>query len=527
MLRYGGPVTPSPPFPALRLRVANDRPLNADGHYVLYWMTSARRPGWNHALDRALAWARELGKPLLVFEGLRAGYQWAADRHHAYVLAGMAANAAAFAGTSARYYPYVEPTPRAGRGLLTSLAGLAAVVVGDDYPAFFLPRMLAAAARQVPVRLELVDGNGLLPMAAAPTAAPTAYVFRRLLQRELPAHLLAAPDADPFAADDLPRWPAGREVTNPAAAAARAWVGHLGHDPAWVDRLPSGFAERWPPATPEMLAGSPSALAALPIDHAIAPVAETGGHVAGTAILRRFVDERLAGYGGRNEPESGVTSELSAYLHYGHVAAHQVFAAVAEREGWTLGRAGDHATGARAGWWGMSTAAEAFLDQLVTWREVAFNTCAHLPDYDRYDSLPAWARRSLDAHAADPRPDLYSLAELDAARTHDPLWNAAQRQLQREGRIHNYLRMLWGKKVLQWSPSPEEAWNRLVELNNRYSIDGRDPNSYAGIAWCLGRYDRPWAPQRPIFGVIRTMSSENTARKVRVKGYLARYGPLG
>jgi deoxyribodipyrimidine photo-lyase len=172
----------------------------------------------------------------------------------------------------------------------------------------------------------------------------------------------------------------------------------------------------------------------------------------------------------------------------------------------------------------MSQAAEAFLDQLVTWRELGFNFCSRRDDYDRFDSLPDWARRSLAEHAADPREHVYSVDELAAARTHDPLWNAAQRQLVREGRIHNYLRMLWGKKILQWARSPEDALEAMIELNNRYALDGRDPNSYSGISWVLGRFDRPWAPERPIFGKIRYMSSENTARKLKVKEYIRRYG---
>jgi deoxyribodipyrimidine photo-lyase len=292
--------------------------------------------------------------------------------------------------------------------------------------------------------------------------------------------------------------------------------------------LPPGCLERRPPASAEVLAASPAALGALAIDHAVPTVAERGGALAGAAALSRFLAGGLAVYAdGRNDPETAAASELSAYLHHGQVGAHQVFLAVARHFGWTPLRLGGGASGAREGWWGMPPAGEAFLDQLVTWREVGFNACARLPAYDRYDSLPAWARRTLEGHAGDPRPDLYSFAELEEARTHDPLWNAAQRQLLREGRIHNYLRMLWGKKVLEWSPSPREAFERLVALNDRWAIDGRDPNSYSGIAWCLGRYDRPWAPVRPIFGSIRYMSSANTARKLRVKGYLARYGPLG
>ena len=172
----------------------------------------------------------------------------------------------------------------------------------------------------------------------------------------------------------------------------------------------------------------------------------------------------------------------------------------------------------------MPAPAEAFLDELVTWRELAFNFAAKRDDAERYDSLPPWARKTLEAHSADPRPHVYSLEQLNAAATHDEVWNAAQRQLLQEGRIHGYLRMLWGKKILEWSASPREAVAAMIHLNDTLALDGRDPNSYAGIMWCLGRYDRPWAPERPIFGTVRYMSSRSTMHKLHLKRYLQRFG---
>jgi deoxyribodipyrimidine photo-lyase len=150
--------------------------------------------------------------------------------------------------------------------------------------------------------------------------------------------------------------------------------------------------------------------------------------------------------------------------------------------------------------------------------------CWQRNDYDQYESLPDWAQKKLASHERDPRDYTCSLEEFEAADTDDELWNAAQRQLVREGRIHNYLRMLWGKKILHWTPSPRDALDIMIELNNKYALDGRNPNSYSGIFWVLGRYDRAWGPERPIFGKVRYMSSENTARKLPVKGYLHEFG---
>ncbi len=225
----------------------------------------------------------------------------------------------------------------------------------------------------------------------------------------------------------------------------------------------------------------------------------------------------------RNHPDDDATSGLSAYLHFGHISAHQVFQELMDHEGWSKNRIWPGGRGQREGWWGMSRSAESFLDQLITWRELGYNMCAHMPLYDRYESLPAWAQESLDRHRNDPRPYLYGLERFENAETHDPLWNAAQRQLKREGRLHNYLRMLWGKKILEWTRSPEAALDIMIHLNNKYALDGRNPNSFTGIFWILGRYDRPWAPERPVFGRIRYMSSESTRRKLRVKQYLRKY----
>jgi deoxyribodipyrimidine photo-lyase len=236
------------------------------------------------------------------------------------------------------------------------------------------------------------------------------------------------------------------------------------------------------------------------------------------------LDERLSGYAGdRNHPDEGATSGLSPYLHFGHVSSHQIFSELMGREDWDTDRLAGAANGKRSGWWGVSESGEALLDQLITWRELGFNMSAQHDDYDRYESLPAWAQKTLAEHAGDPRPYLYTLEELEGARTHDRIWNAAQTELVREGRLHNYMRMLWGKKILEWSPQPQDALRVMIELNNKYALDGRDPNSYSGIFWCLGRYDRPWGPERPIFGKIRYMSSENTARKLRLSAYLERY----
>jgi len=479
----------------IRCRDLNHKDGRSGGSFVLYWMVAARRASWNFALDRALQLAGELGQPVLIFEALRADYPWANARLHRFAVQGMVSNRESFGRAGLTYYPYVEPVAGAGKGLLEALAAFASAIVTDDTPGHFDPNHLAAAASRVPVRLEAVDSNGVLPLRATEQVFSSAYQFRRFLHRALPEHLLEMPAPKPLS---------GRKQLQAV--------------------VPTEIAKRWPEADLDYLTNGPVESALAMVDGTVGPVETSGGEKAARSLLRRFLARGLAPYGeARNVPDADGTSGLSPYLHFGHISAHEVVESVLRHEDWSPARADDDARGKREGWWGLSPSAESFLDELITWRELGYNMAAHAPDYERYESLPAWARRTLAEHAADRRPHLYSLEEFEMSATHDPLWNAAQRQLVTEGRIHGYLRMLWGKKILEWTRSPEEALNVMVELNNTYALDGRDPNSYSGIFWVLGRYDRPWGPERPVFGKIRYMSSENTARKVGVSKYMERY----
>ncbi len=487
---------PDSNVPAIRIRPLNDHPVDGAGKFVLYWMIANRRVRWNFSLQRALDWSEHLGKPLVIFEPLRVDYRWASDRFHTFVAEGMRCNQAALACQPAVYYPYLEPAKGADQGLLAALTAQSALVITDDFPCFFLPALLRTARPNVAVRIEAIDGNGLLPMRATEQVFSRAYDFRRFLQKNLLEHLLELPQADPFDGRNISRSP--------------------------VDL--SAIQRRWPAAAVGPADSIAATIQALPIEHAVDRLACEGGMSAADLQLAQFLESRLPRYADeRNRPETAVTSELSGYLHFGHLAAHQIFAAVAEREAWNPTRVIAKPTGSSSGWWSMTPPAESFLDELITWRELGFNFCAHRRDYNRYESLPDWAQATLRKHAGDPRLVCYGQPEFESAQTHDPLWNAAQRQLVREGRIHNYLRMLWGKKILEWSQSPQAALDVMIELNNKYAIDGRNPNSYSGIFWVLGRYDRPWGPERPIFGTIRYMSSDNTARKFPVKEYIRKY----
>lgn len=481
--------------PTGRIRRLNAAEVRVDGEFVLYWMVASRRTRFNFGLQHAVDRARELDRPLVVLEALNCTYPWASDRFHRFVIQGMAGNAERFEGKGIRYHAYIEPRPGAGRGLLAELGRHACSIVTDDFPAFFLPRVIEAGARRCKVRLEAVDSNGLLPLDATDRVFPTAYAFRRFLQRELPNHLPDSPKADPLARLNLP-----------------------GPGP-----LPRLIRERWPAATRKRLRSPDTLLRELPLDHSVGSTRTAGGEREARAALRRFVKHIEPYADERNRLDGSATSGLSPYLHFGHLSSHEVCRSVLRNEAWGPDQLAEKATGSREGWWGLSRSAEAFLDQLVTWRELGYNMCRHRPDHDRYESLPPWALDTLRSHEEDPRKPVYPPARFEAADTHDELWNSAQRQLRRDGTIHNYLRMLWGKKILHWSASPREALDTMIELNNKYALDGRNPNSYSGIFWVLGRYDRPWGPERPVFGKVRYMSSRNTARKMKVGGYLEHY----
>lgn len=485
--------------PATRILDSNSDSIREDGDYVLYWMIANRRLTYNYSLQRAVEWATELGKPVLVLEALRVGYEWASVRIHRFVVQGMADNKAASEKANVSYLPYVEPAKGAGAGMLKALADKACVIVTDDFPCFFLPQMVKAASAKVGVKMEAVDSNGIYPMRVTDRVFTKAFSFRNHLQKTVTPYLTESPVKNPLATKTLVK----------------------------QDCIPNQVIKKWPAASDEMLQAEPAAFADLPIDQNVGPAAIEGGPVAAQKKCDDFLKNKLHRYADdRNQPDNDPSSGLSPYLHFGHISAHDVFAQLVKDEEWSVDQLNDvkQTKGSREGWWNMSPAAEAFLDELITWREIGYNMCALTEDFDQFESLPDFAKKTLGEHADDERPYIYSYEELRDSKTHDDIWNAAQNQLVVEGRMHNYLRMLWGKKILEWSPTPQDALEVMIDLNNRYAVDGRNPNSYSGIFWVLGRYDRAWGPEREIFGKIRFMSSDSTRRKLKLKGYLKQFG---
>lgn len=479
--------------PEERIRKEGTSKINEKGRYVLYWMTSARRLHSNFGLQFAVEEANKRGLPLLVFEALRRNYRWANKRHHTFILEGMKWNAEEAEGLC-NYRAWVETSVDTGKDILGELAKEAALVVTDYYPCFFLPRMIQKAGASLPVALFAVDSNGVIPLQSSDRHYTTAHSFRRFVQKTIPRVIRQLPLLNPLetlgntspiqlSMDD--------RLGNPCEAISRALssVDSLN----WSDDVSIGELQ--------------------------------GGRGSALEKMERFLEAKLDVYHeNRNAVDDWGTSLLSPYLHYGHIGGAEIVREVLVREGWDTEHLPEKASGSREGWWGVTPGSEAFLDQIITWRELGFHFCHHnLDTYDTFEGLPEWAKITLNEHASDKREETYSLEELEGARTADPIWNAAQRQLVQTGLMHNYLRMLWGKKVLQWSASPREALERLVHLNNKYALDGRDPNSYSGIFWVFGRFDRAWGPERPIFGKTRYMTSDSTRRKLKLDRYLTRF----
>jgi deoxyribodipyrimidine photo-lyase len=453
-----------------RVRALNSSPQRPGGRYVLYWMQMNRRVAGNHALAFAARLANDRGLPLLVYEGLTCTYPQANDRIHTFMLEAVPETARRLRERHIGYVFYLRRTPGDANDALYVVARDAAAVVTDDYPVF----IAAGHNRTVPDRIGVayfaVDASCIVPMALIEKRQAGAYTIRPRIRRLLADHL--------------------RPVEFPRVKAP--WRGSV------------------PDFHTEATAGNVTALvASCSIDHSVVPSPEyRGGAAEAERRLEVFVRNRLARYAKeRNEPSARVNSNLSPYLHFGQISVTDVALRAQDY-------AADHGIDAQP-----------FLDELIVRRELAFNFCRYAARPGSLEELPAWARATLNDHANDARPQTYSREDLIAARTHDPLWNATQREMLAIGTIASYYRMYWGKKIIEWSATHEDALATMLHIHERWALDGRDPNTYANCLWCFGLHDRPFG-QRPIFGKVRYMSYAGMRRKTDVDGYIRQVDSL-
>jgi deoxyribodipyrimidine photo-lyase len=441
-----------------RVTVRRPGPPDVDGRCVVYWMQRAQRGLDNPALDIAIHAANTLGLPLVAFLAIVPVYPNANWRHYQFLAEGLADIACDLrtrrVGFVVRRMPDLD--------VAAFCAEVSpALVVGDENPMREPEAWRRRVADQLRVPFWTVDADVVVPT--------------RLLEREQ----YAARTMRPRIAKLIPTFL--HDIPHPHVRVAWKW--------------PDNPADQSPDA---------SVLDELALDRSVSPVSTVhGGSRDAERALKRFLDERLRGYAvNRNHPDLDGTSQLSPFLHFGHIGPL------------TVARAVRHADAPRAD-------RDAFLEQFIVRRELAFNFVRYNPRYDILGGCEPWALRTLAAHEADERDPIYTKAQLEAADTHDPLWNAAQSQMVGTGWMHGYVRMYWAKKILEWSPTAAEAFETAVELNDRYELDGRDPSGYTGIAWAIGgKHDRAWGPERAFFGTVRYMSYASTSRKFDCRAYI-------
>lgn len=456
---------------ALRATPANPRRIQPEGEFVLYWMQATQRLDDNWALRFAILEADRLGRPLLIHHEPLPSAPYACDRFLLFELQG-AREIAREAARRGLRYQLVLPRTLAAPEAIGRLAERAMLVVTDHFPTAGVAAHTARVAAESPCRVVAVESAAIVPAASFPREEYAARTIRPKLAKLLDFSLAEVEERVPRR--DLP------DATWRSLEVDRLDVASLDDDTLRAE------------------------VARCEVDHSVGPVEESGGVGAARRRLDAFVRDGLAEYAERRrhpDDEEG-SSRLSPWLHHGQLAPAEVARAVRAH--------------------GPPGATAAFLDEMVTWRELALNCCLRNPRFDSLAALPEWVHRAMRRHAGDRREPRYTLRQLEGAATHDALWNAGQRELVATGRMHNVVRMLWGKSVLTWTPTYADAFRWLVHLNDRYALDGRDPSSYAGILWCFGKFDRPFA-ERPVWGTIRPMSLDRARAKYDVERYVARW----
>jgi deoxyribodipyrimidine photo-lyase len=436
-----------------------------DGRCVVYWMQRAIRIVDNPALDVAIEAGNLLALPVVVYFQVIPNYPNANLRHYHFLQQGLRNVAEDAAERGVGFV--VRKSPATLETFLEEVE--AALVIGDENPCREAERWRAVLAKRLKLPYWTVDADVVVPSRVFGRSFVLLHHFRPHLKAELPKYLVAPAKIKPLHAWKPRKTPPGISLS---------------------EDITGGFTK---------------------LDRTVGPVDTfTGGTHSALKRLREFVGLELKDYEEtRNHPETRGTSRLSPYLHFGNIGPLTIALAVkkAVAEGKASAAAGDR-----------------YLEQLIGWRELAVLFVRHEPNYDNWECAAPWARKTLIEHAGDPRPRRYSLRQLERGETPDELWNAAQREMVDTGWMHNYMRMYWAKKILEWAPNPATAFDWAVFLNDRYELDGRDPNGYAGIAWAIvGKHDRPWF-NRPIFGLVRPMTGASISRKFDARKYICQHG---
>lgn len=439
-----------------------------EGKCVVYWMQRAQRALDNPALDLAIKIGNELGLPVVAFFSAISNFPSANLRHYVFLNQGLVDIEEDMAERNVTFVVRRAPNHSLEKFLEEVQA---AMVVGDENPCREPERWRQVLAKRLKLPFWTVDADVVTPSKLFTKHQYMVHILRKRMEPLLPEYLVAQPMVKAQKGWSRPK---GFEAFNVTEDVTKGWRD---------------------------------------FDRTVKPVDSFhGGTHAAQKLLKEFVTNRLANYATkRNHPEVDGTSRMSPYLHFGHISPLTIALAVEDAQAK-----------------GMVTeeAKKSYLNELIQWRELAVNFVKYVPQYDSIEAAPEWAQKTLREHAGDRRNPEYTLEQLERAETYDELWNAAQRQMLHAGWMHNYMRMYWAKKILEWAPSPAKAWEFAVILNDKYFLDGRDPNGYAGVAWAMGGvHDRPWF-DREIFGTIRYMSGNSAAKKFDAKRYIAQMEEL-
>jgi len=426
--------------------------------YVLYWMQASQRSECNHALEFAVRQANELNQPVIVYFGLTDRYPEANQRHYYFMLQGIQEVQASLKERGIQMVIGRE-SPEVGT---IRMAKRASLVVCDRGYLKLQRQWRRSVAGKVNCPVIQLEGDVVVPVGEASGKEEySAATLRPKMRKKLTEYLVPLEQSPP----------------------RKSLLGlqFESYDIGDIDKVVSG----------------------LDIDHS---VPEVDGFRGGTGEARRhlknFLENKLDKYPEhRNDPNADSLSNMSPYLHFGQISPLEIALEVMKSG---------------------STAMDVYLEELIVRRELSINYVFYNPDYDLFEGLPGWAKKTLREHTSNKRAYVYSLADLENAATHDNYWNAAQKEMVTTGKMHGYMRMYWGKKILEWSAGLEEAFRTALYLNNKYELDGKDPNGFAGVAWCFGKHDRPWAT-RPIFGNVRFMSYQGLRRKFDADRYAKRY----
>jgi deoxyribodipyrimidine photo-lyase len=440
-----------------RIRPLNEKDVR-EGDYVLYWMQEAQRAEYNHALEYAVQRANELGHPLLVIFGLMTGYPEANLRHYAFLLEGLQDVKEALKERKIKFVVrWGSPDEVA-----LDTGKTASLIVCDMSYLRLQKKWREKVAEAADCAVVQVETEVVVPVELASDKREHAA---RTLRPKIREHL------DEFLVGLEPTTVEKQSLNMQADGLDLSDVGEI------LDNME--------------------------LDRSVKPLSHLyrGGTSEAKKILEHFLESRLDTYvEHRNQPQTDDVSHMSKYLHYGHISPIHVALKIQDANS-------------------PQEDLDSYLEELIIRRELSMNFCHYTPDYDKFSCLPNWARETLEEHKDDEREYLYTRKQLENAETHDEYWNAAMNEMRHTGYMHNYMRMYWGKKVLEWSASPGEAFATTLYLNNKYFLDGRDPNSYANVAWVFGQHDRGWK-ERDVYGTVRYMSAGGLKRKAKPEEYV-------